>query len=75
MSFQLPAIRIKVMSRCLSAETKARKVIVDLKFDALQASRHREPSKVALVEMLSGRLYWWVELGVPSLHRECYRTL
>ena len=32
---------------------------------------HREPSEVELVETLSGGLYWWVELGVPSLHREC----
>ena len=26
--------------------------------------------EVGLVEKLSGSLYWWVELGVPSLHRE-----
>ena len=24
------------------------------------------------VETLYGSLYWWVELGVPSLHREWY---
>ena len=31
-------------------------------------SPHRKPPEVGLVEKLSGSLYWWVELGVPSLH-------
>ena len=30
---------------------------------------------MSLVEKLTGSLYWWVELCVPSLHRECYHTL
>ena len=60
-------------------------MMVDLKFDALYrqvyieslevVSRQRKPSEVGLVEKLSGSLYWWVEMGVPFLHRECYRTL
>ena len=40
----------------------ARKVMVNIKFDA------REPPEAGLVETLSGSLYWWVELGVPSQH-------
>ena len=36
-------------------EIETREVMVDFKFDALY-----------IVEMLSGSLYWWVELGVPS---------
>ena len=40
-----------------------------------QVSLHREPPEVGLVEKLSGTLYWWVELGVPSLYRECYHSL
>ena len=51
-------------------ETKARKVMVDFKFDA-----HREPPEVGLVEKLTGSLYWWVEQYMPTLHRVCYRTL
>ena len=47
-------------------------MMVDFKFIY---SRHREPPGVGLGEKFSGSLYWWVELGVPSLHRECYRTL
>ena len=27
---------------------------------------HIEPPEVGIVEILSGSLYWWVELGVPS---------
>ena len=42
---------------------------------SLQVTLHREPPKVGLVEKLTGSLYWWVELCVPTLHRECYRTL
>ena len=42
---------------------------------SIQVSHHREPPEVGLVVKLSGSLYWWVELGVPSLHRECYCTL
>ena len=38
---------------------------------SIQVSLHREPPEVGLLEKLSGSLYWWVELGVPSLHREC----
>ena len=46
--------------------------MVDLKFDDLyKVSLHREPPEVGLVEKLSGSLYWWVELGLQSLHREC----
>ena len=46
-------------------------------FDALYryVSLYREPPEVGLVEKLSGSLHWWVELCVPTLHRECYRTL
>ena len=54
------------------------KSMIDFKFDALyrqQVSLHREPPEVMLVEKLSGSLYLWVELGVPSQHKECYRTL
>ena len=57
-------------------EIKARKVMVDFKFDALyQLSLHKEPPEVGLVKKLTGSLYWWVEQCVPTLHRECYRTL
>ena len=38
-------------------------------------SLHREPPEVWFIEKLSGSLYWWVKLGVPSQHRECYYTL
>ena len=30
-----------------------------------------QPPEVGLVEKLSGSLHWWVELYVPTLHREC----
>ena len=51
-------------------------MMVDFKFDALYTgSLHREPPEVGLVKKLSGSLYSWVELGMPSQHRECYRTL
>ena len=45
----------------------------DFKFDALylQVCLHREPPEVGLVEKLSGSLYKWVELCVPTVHREC----
>ena len=56
-------------------ETEARKVMVDFKFDALYSYLHREPPEVGLVEKLTGSLYWWVELCMPTLHRKCYRTL
>ena len=42
---------------------------------SIQVSLHRDPPEVGLVEKLSWHLYWWVELGLPSLHRECYLTL
>ena len=58
-----------------SAIIKARKVMVDFKFDALQLSLHKEPPEVGLVKKLTGSLYWWVEQCVPTLHRGCYRTL
>ena len=47
-------------------------MMVDFKFDALYryVVMHREPSEVGLVGTLSGNLYFWVELGVPSVHRE-----
>ena len=54
-------------------ENKARKVMVDFKFDALY--QHREPPEVGLVQTFTGNLYWWVQLCVPTLHRECYCTL
>ena len=39
-------------------ETKARKVMVDFKFDdLLQVSLHREPPEVGLVKKLTGSLY------------------
>ena len=39
-------------------ELKARKVMVDFKFDAvLQVSNHREPPEVGLVKKLTGILY------------------
>ena len=51
-------------------------MMVDFKFDAVYRYVFiKEPPEVGLVEKLSGSLYWWVELGVPSLHGECYRTL
>ena len=58
-------------------ETEARKVMVDFKFNALYRylSQHREPLEVGVEEMLSGSLYWCMELGVPTLYRECYHTL
>ena len=46
---------------------------VDFKF-SIQVSLHREPPEDGVVQKLSGSVYWWVELGVPSLHRECYLT-
>ena len=46
-------------------------MMVESKFDALQVRRHRGPPEVGFVEKLSRSLYWWVELGMPSLHREC----
>ena len=42
---------------------------------SIQVSLLREPPEIGLVENVSGSLYCWVELGVPFLHRECYRTL
>ena len=54
-------------------ETKARKVIVDFKFDALyskssyRASTSRASKKVNRKFVLVG--------GLPTLHRECYHTL
>ena len=55
---------------------RPKKVMVDFKFDgSIQESLHREPPEVGLVEKVSGSLYWWVELGVTSLHRECCCTL
>ena len=46
-------------------------MMIDFKFDALyKDSLHRELPEVGLVEKVSGSLYWWVELGVPFLHRE-----
>ena len=52
-------------------------MIVDFKFDALyiQVSLHTEPPEVELVEKLTGSLYWWMELCVPTIHRECCLTL
>ena len=44
-------------------------------FKLVQVSLHREPPEVGLVEKLPGSLYWWVELCVPTLHREYYCTL
>ena len=35
-----------------------------------KVSHHREPPDVRLIEKVSGNLYWWVELCVPSLIRE-----
>ena len=55
-------------------ETKARKVMVDFKLDALD-SLHREPPEVGGIKKLTRSLYWWVEQCVPALHTECYRTL
>ena len=57
-------------------ETKARKVMVDFKFDAL----YRYVSIESLLisgeqKKLTRNLYWWVEQCVPTLHRECYRSL
>ena len=45
-------------------------MIVDFKFGALVVvSLRSDPPVVGLVEKLTGRLYWWEELCVPSLHR------
>ena len=33
-----------------------------------QLSVHREPPEIGLVEKLTGTLYVWVELCVPTLH-------
>ena len=47
-------------------------MMVDFKLDAIyQVNLHREPPEVVLVEKVSESLYWWVELCVPTLHREC----
>ena len=51
-------------------ETEARKVMVDF-IDSL-VSLHRESLEVSLVEKLSGTLYWWVEICVPSQHYYYY---
>ena len=54
-------------------ETNPRKVMVDLKFDALYTGNlHREPPEVELLEKLTENLYWWVKQCVPTIHRECY---
>ena len=45
-------------------------MMVNFKFEAL-AIQIRKPPEVGLVEKLTGSLYWWVELCVPTLHREC----
>ena len=42
---------------------------------SIQLSLHKEPPGVGLVKKLTGSLYWWAEQCVPTLHRECYRTL
>ena len=34
--------------------------------NVIQVSLHREPPEVGLVEKLTGSLYWWVELCVPT---------
>ena len=34
---------------------------------SVQVSPHRDPPEVRLVEKLTVRLYWWVELGMPYL--------
>ena len=54
-------------------ETKARKVMVDFKFDdlAIQVSLHREPPEVGLLKKLFGSLYWWMEQCVPTLVWRC----
>ena len=49
--------------------------MVDFKFDALYRQVFIESFLVGLVEKLTESLYWWMELCVPTLHRECYRTL
>ena len=41
----------------------------------LNVSLPRGPPEVTLVEKLTGSLYWWVEQCVPTLQRECCRTL
>ena len=56
-------------------ERPENKVMVDFKFDAIQLSLHKELPEIGLVKKLTGSLYWWVEQCMPTLHRECYRTL
>ena len=68
------AIRDVVITSVYSEKTRPKKLMMMMKMVVMMISRHREPSEVRLVEMLSGSLYWWVELCVPSLHRECYST-
>ena len=45
------------------------------KIELYTGNFHREPPEVSLIEKLSESLYWWVELCLPTLHRECYCTL
>ena len=41
-----------------------------------RVSLHKEPPEVGLVEKLTERLHWWVELlCVPILHRECSQSV
>ena len=42
---------------------------------SIQGCLHREPPEVGLVEKLTVSLYWWVELCVPTLHKECGSSL
>ena len=60
-----------VFSRCQKL-TEARKVMVDFKFDGKSSWR----ASISWVSRkLFRSLYWWVELCVPTLHRDCYHTL
>ena len=56
-------------------ESKVRTVMVDFKYDALYRYVSIESIEVGGVKKLTGSLYWWVEQCVPTIHRECYRTL
>ena len=56
-----------------SAETEARKAMVDFKFE--QVCHHKRAFGSRVSSNVIWSLYWWVELCVPSLHRECYCTL
>ena len=45
-------------------------MMVNFKCDALYRNLHKEPPEVGLVKKLTGRMNWWVEQCMSTLHRE-----